>query len=78
LLAKIDLGTTVMAAPMTYPDLRRMSDATNRLFYDIVLQGLYGRAGMARWDDVLSPEDAHNIRAYILDEAWTAYGAGAP
>jgi quinohemoprotein ethanol dehydrogenase len=60
------------------PDLRRMSAATNRLFYDIVLQGLYGRAGMARWDDVLSPEDAQKIRAYILDEAWTAYGASAP
>jgi quinohemoprotein ethanol dehydrogenase len=57
------------------PDLRRMSEATNRLFYDIVLQGLYGPAGMARWDDVLSREDAKNIHDYILDEAWTAYRA---
>jgi quinohemoprotein ethanol dehydrogenase len=57
------------------PDLRRMSEATDRLFYDIVLQGLYGPAGMARWDDVLSREDAENIHAYILHEAWTAYGA---
>lgn len=57
------------------PDLRRMSEATNRLFYDIVLKGFYKGAGMARWDDVLSPEDAKKIRAYILDEAWTAYGA---
>ena len=55
------------------PDLRRITQPTNRFFYDIVLKGMYASQGMARWDDVLSREDAEAIHAYILDEAWTAF-----
>jgi quinohemoprotein ethanol dehydrogenase len=52
------------------PDLRRLSHATHAIFYDIVLHGAYQAEGMARWDDVLSPEDAQAIRSYLVDQAW--------
>ena len=39
------------------PDLRRLATPTHQLFYDIVLNGVYGPKGMARWDDVLSRAD---------------------
>jgi quinohemoprotein ethanol dehydrogenase len=54
------------------PDLRRMSAATHRIFYEIVLAGAYGGRGMARWDDVLSRADAEAIHAYLVDQAWGA------
>ena len=57
------------------PDLRRMAPATDRIFYDIVLNGAYVGKGMARWDDVLSQADAVAIHAYIVDAAWVAYSA---
>jgi quinohemoprotein ethanol dehydrogenase len=57
------------------PDLRRITQPTNQFFYDIVLKGMYASQGMARWDDVLSHEDAEAIHAYVLDEAWTAFKA---
>ena len=57
------------------PDLRRISLATDGLFYDIVLKGIYASQGMARWDDVLSKADAQAIHAYILDSAWTAFNS---
>ena len=57
------------------PDLRRMAPATDRIFYDIVLNGAYVGKGMARWDDVLSQADAVAIHAYIVDAAWAAYSA---
>lgn len=52
------------------PDLRRLSPATHELFYKIVLDGIYAGAGMGRWDDVLSREDAEAIHDYLIDEAW--------
>ena len=52
------------------PDLRRMSPATNRIFYDIVRNGAYAGKGMARWDDVISRSDAEAIHAYVIDQAW--------
>ena len=55
------------------PDLRRISAATDGLFYDIVLEGIYASQGMARWDDVLSWADAQAIHAYILDSSWAAF-----
>lgn len=55
------------------PDLRRITEPTNRFFYDIVLNGMYVPKGMARWDDVLTRADAEAIHAYILNEAWKAY-----
>ena len=57
------------------PDLRRLTAAKHELFYDIVLNGVLSGAGMARWDDVLSRPDAEAIHAFIVDEAWKAYGA---
>jgi quinohemoprotein ethanol dehydrogenase len=46
------------------PDLRRMNPGTHSVFYEIVLHGAYQAKGMARWDDVLSHEDAEAIHAY--------------
>jgi quinohemoprotein ethanol dehydrogenase len=60
------------------PDLRRLSPVTDHLFYDIVLKGLYAPQGMARWDDVLTSEDAKAIHDYIMDMAWSAYSADNP
>lgn len=60
------------------PDLRRLSAGKHEVFYDIVLNGLLKDKGMARWDDVLSHKDAEAIHAYIVDESWKAYQAGAP
>jgi quinohemoprotein ethanol dehydrogenase len=60
------------------PDLRRMTAATHQIFYDIVLSGLFGSKGMARWDDVLSRQDAEAIHSYLVDQAWKAYGAPSP
>jgi quinohemoprotein ethanol dehydrogenase len=57
------------------PDLRHLSAATHRIFYEIVLGGVYGGKGMARWDDVLSRADAEAIHAYLIDQAW---GEAAP
>lgn len=58
------------------PDLRRLTPEKHGIFYDIVLGGLLKAAGMARWDDVLSRNDAEAIHAYLVDESWKAYEAG--
>lgn len=55
------------------PDLRRLSPATHRIFYDIVLRGVYAPMGMGRFDDVLSPQDAQDVHAFLVDQAWDAY-----
>jgi quinohemoprotein ethanol dehydrogenase len=52
------------------PDLRRLSRATDAIFYDIVLRGAYQAKGMARWDDVLTSEDAQAIHSYLIGQAW--------
>lgn len=52
------------------PDLRRISPATHTLFDAIVLGGAYSVKGMGRFDDVLSPADAHAIHAWLIDQAW--------
>jgi quinohemoprotein ethanol dehydrogenase len=52
------------------PDLRRLSPEAHRLFYEIVLHGAYQVKGMARWDDLLSQDDAAAIHAYLVDQAW--------
>jgi quinohemoprotein ethanol dehydrogenase len=54
------------------PDLRRMSAVTHELFYKIVLEGLYQGKGMARWDDVLTQQDAQAIHSYLVEETWNA------
>ena len=52
------------------PDLRQLPRTTHSIFYEVVLRGVYQAKGMARWDDVLSTEDAHAIHAYLVDQAW--------
>jgi quinohemoprotein ethanol dehydrogenase len=54
------------------PDLRRMSPETHQIFHAIVLEGAYRAKGMGRFDDVLKPEDADAIHAYVIDQAWRA------
>jgi quinohemoprotein ethanol dehydrogenase len=54
------------------PDLRRMSPETHQIFHAIVLEGAYRAKGMGRFDDVLKPEDADAIHAYVTDQAWRA------
>jgi quinohemoprotein ethanol dehydrogenase len=55
------------------PDLRRLSPATQAIFYEIVLNGVYIPRGMGRFDDVLSRGDAQDLHAFLIDQAWTAY-----
>jgi quinohemoprotein ethanol dehydrogenase len=55
------------------PDLRRMSPETHQAFKQIVLGGALINAGMPPWDDVLSPEDADAIHAYLISIAWDGY-----
>lgn len=50
------------------PDLRRMNPGTHEAFDKIVLEGLFLPAGMPRWDDIVSKEDAHAVHAYLIDE----------
>jgi quinohemoprotein ethanol dehydrogenase len=52
------------------PDLRRSTPVTHTLFDSIVLGGAYSVKGMGRFDDVLSPADAHAIHAWLIDQAW--------
>jgi quinohemoprotein ethanol dehydrogenase len=52
------------------PDLRRITPMTHTLFDSIVLGGAYSVKGMGRFDDVLSPDDAHAIHAWLIDRGW--------
>ena len=57
------------------PDLRRLAPETQRIFYDIVLDGAYQSKGMAAWNDVLNRPDVEAIHAYLVDQAWQARAA---
>jgi len=57
------------------PDLRRMSPETHAAFNAIVLYGARRFRGMPQWDDVLNEAQADSIHAYLIDQAWQAYGA---
>ena len=50
------------------PDLRRMKPGIHAAFEQIVLGGAFVPNGMPRWNDVLSPEQAHAIHAWLIDE----------
>ncbi len=54
--------------PSGYPNLWNMAPATDENFDDIVLNGAYAYAGMAGFGDVLTPEDALAMRAYIVED----------
>jgi quinohemoprotein ethanol dehydrogenase len=59
------------------PDLRRMSKDTHDSFADIVLGGALAGNGMGRFDDVLNPDQAKAIHAYLIDQARLAYAEQA-
>jgi quinohemoprotein ethanol dehydrogenase len=50
------------------PDLRRMQPGTHEKFRKIVLDGLLVQNGMPRWNDLLKPEDADAIHAWLIAE----------
>jgi len=47
-------------------DLRFMTQQTHARFDDIVLKGIYQERGMASFADVLSPDDAAAVHAYLI------------
>jgi len=59
--------------PSSTPDLRRLNAGLHAAFKDIVLRGTLSPAGMERFDDILSDQDADNIHAYLIDQSWLAY-----
>ncbi|HEX3846136.1 MAG TPA: PQQ-dependent dehydrogenase, methanol/ethanol family [Steroidobacteraceae bacterium] len=59
------------------PDLSNLPPGMHAMFYDIVLKGALQANGMARWDDVLSHDDAAAIHAYLVDQAWQAQGSAS-
>ena len=58
-------------------DLRWMTVETHGLFNDIVLKGLYREKGMASFADVVTPEDADAIHAYLIARANEDYADAA-
>ncbi len=57
------------------PDLRRLAPETHHIFNEIVLNGAYRAKGMARWDDVLKPNQVDALHGYLIEQAWQAYDA---
>jgi len=55
-------------------DLRHMTADTHRQFNDIVLRGIYVDKGMANFSDILKPEDAEAIHAYLIARANEDWG----
>ena len=55
------------------PDLRTIPLAQGAFFDQVVLKGLLAQGGMEKFGDLLSEADVQSIRAYLIDEAWTAY-----
>ena len=50
-----------------YPDLRYLTPEKHAIFKEIVIDGAYLGLGMPRFDDALTPSDATNIQAYVLE-----------
>jgi quinohemoprotein ethanol dehydrogenase len=46
--------------------LRFLTPQTHARFDDIVLKGIYQERGMASFADVLSPDDAAAVHAYLI------------
>ena len=55
-------------------DLRHMTAETHRQFNAIVLEGLYLDKGMASFADLLKPEEAEAIHAYLIARANEDWG----
>jgi len=60
------------------PDLRLMPKGVWASFDDIVLGGALADNGMASFKDVLSKDDAHAIKAYILQQSHEAWDQAHP
>ncbi len=61
--------------PSTTPDLRKLNQGLHVAFKDILLKGALAPAGMERFDDILSENDADNVHAYLIEQSWIAYRA---
>ena len=59
--------------PGMLPDLRRISESTYQLFFEIVLRGAFVPKGMGQFSDELTQDQAADIRAFLTDEAWKAF-----
>jgi quinohemoprotein ethanol dehydrogenase len=57
-----------------YPDLSRMGPATHEMFNKIVLEGAYSAYGMARFDDLLKPDDVEAIHDFLVRRQADVYG----
>ena len=57
----------------SYPDLRYASAATHTIWNAIVLEGAYFEKGMPAFGSFLDADDAQAIRAYVLEQAETAF-----
>jgi len=55
------------------PDLRTIPLADGAFLEQVVLKGLLAQGGMEKFSDLLTRADLQAIRAYLIDEAWTAY-----
>lgn len=55
-------------------DLRHMTAETHARFNDIVLKGLRVKKGMANFSNVLTPEDAEAVHAYVISRAQEDWG----
>lgn len=53
-----------------YPNLFNLSPETHEVFDKIVLQGLFSYGGMARFDDILAPDDVEAIHAWLIEGAY--------
>ena len=85
--ATLDLGRSLYAkhcmrchglgtkASGLYPDLRHTSRETHARWNDIVLGGIRAGGGMASFADVLDPDGARAIQAYVIERATHEPGA---
>jgi quinohemoprotein ethanol dehydrogenase len=81
----IDAGNTLLKrncarchaneGPGAIPDLRWMSAQTHQQFDDIVLKGVRAAKGMGSFAGLITPAEAQQIRAAVVDSAWRAYEA---
>ena len=51
------------------PDLRRLTAEKHSIFQQIVFDGVIHTAGMPRMGDLVTPQDVHDIQAYIAQRA---------
>ena len=59
---------------MSIPDLRKASFDTHSEFLGIIIGGSRAEKGMPRFK-AMTVEEGEAIRAFILNQAWTAYNA---